>query len=143
MKKMDCYVIEEKEKLNEYEALERITHILKKRIKTTQDIENLDAHFKDVKFFSDSKSKIDEESFGKLLKCLQYERIKGHEILFRRGDKGDKFYIILKGSVSVMIPKLDHEVKKRDNKEKLKAAKLFNESSKVVYQQIQNTSKFL
>ena len=131
---------EEERKLNEQqdtEDLETVCQILKKRAKNSDDLEYLDTYFTKVKFFADSKAKVDKESFYKLLKCLQYERLKGHEILFRKGDKGDKFYIILKGSVKVMIPKPESEIVFKGNMELLKVAKLFDESVALKYARIE------
>ena len=38
------------------------------------------------------------------LESLSYEFIPKETAIFHMGDKGDKFYIILKGSVSICVP---------------------------------------
>jgi CRP-like cAMP-binding protein len=39
-----------------------------------------------------------------VIESLQYERVEEGDNVFTYGDLGDKFYIILKGSVSVQTP---------------------------------------
>ena len=58
------------------------------------------------------------------LKCEQYE---ANEIICRQGDKGDKFFIILKGSVSVIITheevaKMNKSILKKSQKRELYSA---------------------
>ena len=40
---------------------------------------------------------------GKLVGRLKYDKKLKDNILFKEGDKGDKFYIILKGEVGILI----------------------------------------
>ena len=60
---------------------------------------------------------------------IEYEKHEKHEILFRQGEIGSKFYVILRGSVSILIPKeidvlmseseyLNYLIQLRTNKEK-------------------------
>ena len=39
-----------------------------------------------------------------IIKALRIERFKKDDLVFEYGDLGDKFYIILEGSVSVLVP---------------------------------------
>jgi len=43
------------------------------------------------------------EYFKKAVCSLEHTHLEPNEVLFRAGDKGDKFYIILAGSVGVYI----------------------------------------
>lgn len=101
--------------------------ILRKKNKSASDIETLDSKFSNLKFFADFKEKIDEESFAKLLRCLSYEKMGGHQLLFRKGDVGDKLYIILKGTVAVMINKPPKDIVPWNLTEKKKFTRLFDE----------------
>ena len=38
------------------------------------------------------------------MQALKYEKFGKESLIFNYGDTGDKFYIILKGKVSVLIP---------------------------------------
>lgn len=53
------------------------------------------------------------------LESLSYEFMPKETAIFHLGDKGDKFYIILKGSVSICVPvqqaKIDEETAQRKN----------------------------
>lgn len=57
-------------------------------------------HLKEVKFFRD----IPHESFPNIAKSLTYMQLPAQSIVFEYGTIGDLFYIILKGSVTVMVP---------------------------------------
>lgn len=54
----------------------------------------------------DSHSENYKDVIHRISSVLKYENLGKDELLFRHGDRGDKFYIILKGSVSILIPKL-------------------------------------
>lgn len=112
---------------------EEVITIQKKKHKTEDELHILDERFKNVKFFADHKKKIESESYLKLLKYLSYEKVNAHQILFRQGDLGDKFYVILKGNVQVFVKKPDREVKRKSNKEKLKLIKYFKEFSSLSF----------
>ena len=43
-----------------------------------------------------------EEVIRALAKNIDYQTLNGNQILFREGDKGDKFYIIIKGSMNIL-----------------------------------------
>ena len=106
-----------------------VTDILKKNNRTNDELKILDEQFSKIKFFSDNKKKMDQESYYKLLRYLSYEKISSNQIVFRQGDMGDKFYVILKGNVDVFVRKPDIELKKKTNKDKLKLSKCFQEFS--------------
>ena len=43
---------------------------------------------------------------------MKYEKFKKGETIFRCGDAPNKFYIIMKGSVNIYLPKSEEEIKK-------------------------------
>lgn len=46
----------------------------------------------------------------KLVQCLVYEKFEKHDVVFKYGEVGNKFYIILDGEVGVLIPKNKEEM---------------------------------
>lgn len=54
-------------------------------------------------------TKQSEELINKIAKSLLYEKTYNNQIIFKYGDKADKFYIILRGQLSVLVP-IKHEV---------------------------------
>ena len=57
---------------------------------------------KKVQFFKDKP--ISNESMLELAQSMKFERLQGMQNCMNFGEKGNKFYIILKGVVSVQIP---------------------------------------
>jgi hypothetical protein len=54
--------------------------------------------------FKDSEECITPESFAEIYSKIKYEQFLSGDTVFSKGDFGNKFYIILKGSVSVLMP---------------------------------------
>jgi hypothetical protein len=107
---------------------DEVVRILKKRHKKTAgDLDLIDEKFDSVKFFQEYKQKLDTENFQKLLKQLEYEKVSKNQILFRKGQRGDKFYIILTGSVKVYIHKPIEEKKKLSKNEKATLRRFLDE----------------
>jgi hypothetical protein len=50
-----------------------------------------------------------------MIEAMRYESFKAGEIIMNWGDLGDKFYIIIKGSVKVLVP----DPKVKDAKDKM------------------------
>lgn len=61
--------------------------------------------FGQVKFFDEIKDELNEAFLDKLYKELRYEFGSKRSITFNLGDMGRKFYIILKGTVSILLKK--------------------------------------
>lgn len=101
--------------------------------KTQADVGILIEKFKDVKFFVEYKNKLTEDLFIKLLRALQFYKIKKNQILFRQGEKGTRYYIILKGSVHVMIKKKEKETVQMNKLEISKFRGLLNEYESRIY----------
>jgi CRP-like cAMP-binding protein len=106
---------------------DEIVRILRKKHKTPTEVELLEKRFETVNFFKDSRSKLDTESYHKLLKTLSYEKVSGNQLLFRQGDPGEKFFIILKGKVSVVLNRSAKEVVKNTVNEKRQILRVLNE----------------
>lgn len=59
-----------------------------------------------VKMLKDAVNEVNYEDLLKNISfVLKYDYFDDNRILFRYGDKGDKFYLILKGQVAILIPK--------------------------------------
>lgn len=100
-----------------------VVHILKKKNKSPKDIEVLDKRFEKIKFFAEFRSKIEPESFQKLLKSLSYEKVSMNQLVFRKGETGDKFYIILKGSIAVILQNKPEEIPKTSHHDRQRITK--------------------
>lgn len=69
---------------------------------------NILKYFKEIKLFKELNLK--DDVMYEILAVMQYERYKKNHMVFNYEDVGDKFYIILKGHVSVLLPyKLNNE----------------------------------
>lgn len=99
-----------KEILSSKETLSTIHYILKKNTKTNDDIYILNTYLKHKnKFISfiqrdEIKDSNTDELLAKITRNLKPQTAEGNSFLFRVGEPGAKFYIILKGSVSVLLP---------------------------------------
>lgn len=78
--------------------------VLKKDSKqrTKKDCEKTVPHLKKIKFFQERE--IPDKNYLDIAQCLTYIKLPQGAIVFEYGTFGDLFYIILKGSVSVLIP---------------------------------------
>lgn len=59
---------------------------------------------------TDREQKQKARIIEKLVKGLVYEKFESHEVVFKYGEVGNKFYIILEGEVGVLIPKNKEEM---------------------------------
>ena len=71
--------------------------------RTQRDLKKLFEIIQNVKFFFQNQVNT-YEKFAHILKRLQYSYFKEDDCLMRKGDLGDKFYIILHGVIDVWIP---------------------------------------
>ena len=79
--------------------------------RSDHDLEKLVPLIKTIEFFY--QRDIKDSDFSEIVQCLQYEHMEKGKDVFEYNSMGDKFYIILKGTVSVMIPNPDHKDFKR------------------------------
>ncbi|EPR61497.1 cyclic nucleotide-binding domain-containing protein [Toxoplasma gondii TgCatPRC2] len=68
--------------------------------RTADDIDGMFQVISNVNLFS----KLDEATQKSLCRSLTYEAYAAKQVVFRYGDWGDKYYIILSGRVSVQAP---------------------------------------
>ena len=90
----------------EKEEFKHIIKILKieKEKKTKDDIKVLKEYLSSHYDYFKNLLKQSEERFLKLIPLLKYERVKAKERLMNFGEEGDKFYILLKGTVGIYKP---------------------------------------
>lgn len=60
------------------------------------------AILRNIAFFKDNEIK--QSDLNEIVTRLKYEHMRTGDIVFSYGDFGEKFYIIIEGSVGVMIP---------------------------------------
>lgn len=90
------------------ELMELIQYILAKRQKSQDDVTVLIEYLKTIKEFTTSIQENNDDTFlqnvlNKLVKSLAVQLV-SNSILFKIGEKGAHFYIILKGSISILMP---------------------------------------
>ncbi len=73
--------------------------------RTEEEAKFLEEAFHTIKFFTEVKEEISQELILKLYKELKHEFFTKKSRVFEIGDPGSKFYIILKGSVYVLLEK--------------------------------------
>ena len=90
-------------------TLEIIGHILSKSQRNENELKILQSFLQSLKKIISFLNIEEKEELNQLLRkisiCLKSEKYPLGKIVFRYGDKGSKFYIILKGSVSILIIK--------------------------------------
>lgn len=88
-------------------SIKILSTILKKpaNTKTEAEISTLMQSFEDIKFFSEIKNELPEEALMKLHREIRLEYFPQNNVVFHFGDLARKFYIILRGSVYVLLQK--------------------------------------
>ena len=92
------------------ESMSIILYILSKNIRTSRDIYILNSFLKTQKQFmqivqGEEESLDKEEILTKITNSLKFVIMEAQTFLLKVGNKGNKFYIILHGNVSVLVPK--------------------------------------
>jgi CRP-like cAMP-binding protein len=84
--------------------VEKIKAILNKpsNSRTGEDIREIAAQIYNIKFFESLRE--NKPVFGECCAYLTYECFGPDEFIFKLGDYGDKFYILIQGEVSVLVP---------------------------------------
>jgi hypothetical protein len=72
--------------------------------RTDQDIEDLDIYFRENPFFKNNTQENGKSSTEMIYKVMGFEAIKAGDYVMKIGEMGTKFYIILRGKVSVRTP---------------------------------------
>lgn len=83
--------------------------LLKKQMKQQFEMLFVKSYLQTFPSFINILNKTVSDSFDEILSrvsfYIQLESLEKDNILFRNGDKGDKFYIILNGKVAILVPK--------------------------------------
>lgn len=84
-----------------------VIEILKKTSESRKNYEMilLEKSLKSVKFLQDLKLQLNNEVLEQLYYKLKYEYVPKRRVVFNLGEIGKKFYIILKGSVYILLKK--------------------------------------
>ena len=94
----------DKEQAVPYEELVRILNS-PSTIRTAEELKTLAVYFNNIKFFADCRSVLKPDQYNRILKAIEFEKVDRNQFLFHKGDRGNKFYVILKGHTSVVIPR--------------------------------------
>ncbi|CAD8098682.1 unnamed protein product [Paramecium sonneborni] len=91
--------------LGNQDQLNYIIEILQKdqSMRSNQEVDMTRKAFISFKFFQDLEQQMGSEMVSNLYRQLSHEMIKARQVVFNLGDIGKKFYIILSGSVWVLI----------------------------------------
>ncbi|KAL4478319.1 hypothetical protein ABPG72_009555 [Tetrahymena utriculariae] len=110
--------INQKSKFKANNTIEKALRILiykKREQRNNEDIATLQKATIDMNFFKEllsKKSNIQNNIHQNLCKAMQYEYRKQGSVVFYAGDIPDRFYILLKGEVSVLLKKQQEEIDK-------------------------------
>ena len=86
--------------------IEIVKYILRKKNKTERDLLIIKSYFSRIDKISTLFLSLNSENiFIKLLAQLKFEEFKENTVICKEGDKGEKLFIILKGSTYVLIQK--------------------------------------
>ncbi|KAL4456123.1 hypothetical protein ABPG74_014084 [Tetrahymena malaccensis] len=92
--------------LSDPNDMEIVKTLLKKQntARTKADLEILYKAFNDNKFIKDMEKDVNQQLIRKMLKNMQFAEFKRREIVFNQGEQASTFYIIIQGSVWVLVP---------------------------------------
>ncbi|EAR96468.2 cyclic nucleotide-binding domain protein (macronuclear) [Tetrahymena thermophila SB210] len=92
--------------LSDPNDMEIVKTLLKKQntARTKADLEILYKAFNDNKFIKDMEKDVNQQLIRKMLKNMQFAEYKRREIIFNQGEQASTFYIIIQGSVWVLVP---------------------------------------
>jgi hypothetical protein len=92
--------------------------ILKKNpeARTDKNLDTLVPIVREIEFFR--LNQIDAHNMVDVCTELKYELISGGEFVFYQGDYGDKFYVILKGKVQVLVNNNEYIKQKKSGRSK-------------------------
>ena len=90
----------DKEEKIEYHEL---VSILLKENRTAEEVKKIATYFNTIKFFADCKTVLKQDQYSRLLRAITFEKIGRNQFLFHKGDRGNKFYVIMKGHTNVVV----------------------------------------
>ncbi|KAL4445543.1 hypothetical protein ABPG74_004617 [Tetrahymena malaccensis] len=92
-----------------------VIDILKKKQRTKKEIDFIQKAVTNLNFFETKKQELDQKLYESLFASLNYEFFSKEEVIYHYGDQGKKYYIILKGSCSLLVPNSQNENLKNNN----------------------------
>lgn len=93
--------------------------------RSAEELRRLVTAFRDLAFFKELEPQLRTQ----ICKHLKYEQLQVDQFVFREGEPGDKFYIILSGSVGIYVRDVSAQDLEQD--EALREAELAEEAAKV------------
>ncbi|KAL4445108.1 hypothetical protein ABPG74_018836 [Tetrahymena malaccensis] len=90
--------------LQNKEDQEALIQILKKENRNKKELQFIDRAVCSLKFFAEKKQQLNEKLYSKLVEKLKYQFLEKEKPLFYHGEKGDKYYIVLKGCLVLLLP---------------------------------------
>ena len=93
--------------LNEIQYLHSVLYLMNKRNKSASETIYVGGYLLRLRNFVESLSKAGgnlEDVINKIAYQIYNEHILNGDILFKYGEKGDRFYVILKGKLGVLLP---------------------------------------
>jgi CRP-like cAMP-binding protein len=103
--------------------LDRLRLILSKPYgsRTNEDLKEIGSYISNIKFFNNLKE--NRSVFNECCMYINYEFFHEGDYIFHLGDIGDKFYILIQGEASVIVPV------KTDNKIEMKEVFVYSDGS--------------
>ncbi|EAS07793.2 cyclic nucleotide-binding domain protein (macronuclear) [Tetrahymena thermophila SB210] len=92
-----------------------VIDVLKKKQRTKKEIDFISKAVSNLNFFETKKQELDQKLYEQLFASLSYEFFQKEEVIYHHGDQGKKYYIILKGSCSLLVPNTQNENFKSSN----------------------------
>ena len=79
--------------------------ILKKPVtqRNSKSIQSLVSFVRHIKFFTEVKNQLSDEAVTQCCHYMTYEYLKKGQYVFKQGEQGAKFYVILEGECGVMV----------------------------------------
>lgn len=95
--------------LEEDQLFRIFVYLISKSNKRDTDIKIMSIFINNLKNFVSIVQKANLENYSELLyrisESLQLEKMAAHSVLFKTGDKGQKFYVIFRGKVAILVAK--------------------------------------
>lgn len=74
-----------------------LIHILKKKVKTEQEIDILSEGFREIEFFKNLKNELSADLMFKLFKNIKIQKFKKRQIVYYEGEHENKFHFVISG----------------------------------------------
>lgn len=90
-------------------AASDLKHILQLRpeLRSKEQVEIVQNHVKDIKVFKEFSRQSHDAQLAELCRNLRLQFLPENKVLFEQGDRGDSYFIVLEGSVDVLVRVVD------------------------------------